>query len=174
MVGVSRSLVGSAVLVLVTACSGMEAPATAGSAEDEAAIRAAVTAYANAYTARDAAALAAVATEDYESVNTDGSPITGRAGLQALVAAEMAMMPADLQITVSATTDYLRWLSADAAVAGGTWSSTGAPAGMGPERGAWMSVFRRDADGQWRMSHGMSAPYMPPPAMPDSAAAPPQ
>lgn len=169
MIGVRRSLVGSAALVLVTACSGMGAPATAGSAEDEAAIRAQVTAYANAYTAKDAAALAAIATEDYESVGPDGSRTSGRAALQEVVAAEMAMMPAELTITVSATTDYLRWLSADAAVAGGTWSSTGAPAGMGPDRGAWMSVFRRDADGQWRMSHGMSVPYMPPPAAPAPA-----
>lgn len=174
MVGLKSSRIGVAALLLAAGCAGMEAPATAGSAEDEAAIRAAVTAYASAYTARDAAALAAIATEDYESVGPDGARVDGRAGLQALVAAEMAMMPADLAITVTATTDYLRWLSADAAVAGGTWSSTGAPAGMGPERGAWMSVFRRDADGQWRMSHGMSAPYMPPPAMPDSAAAAPQ
>ncbi|MFN2317288.1 MAG: SgcJ/EcaC family oxidoreductase [Gemmatimonadales bacterium] len=137
-----------------------------GTAEDEAAIRAQVTAYANAYTARDAAALAAIVTEDYESVAPDGRRISGRAGVQEMVAEEMAMMPADVAMTVTATTDFLRWLSADAAVAGGTWSAMGAPAGMGPDRGAWLSVFVRDSDGQWRESNGMSAPYMPPPAPP--------
>lgn len=161
-----RAAVGTLAVVALASCAGMEAPAATGSAEDEAAIRAQVTAYANAYTAKDAAALAAVATEDYESVGADGSRMSGRAALQEMVAAEMAMMPAEMTITVTATTDFLRWLSADAAVAGGTWSSTGAPAGMGPERGAWMSVFVRDSDGQWRMSNGMSAPYMPPPAPP--------
>jgi len=160
----SHLLAGAVAMVLVSACAGAEAPAATGSAEDEAAIRAQVAAYAAAYTAKDAAALAALATEDYESVNPDGSKTSGRAALQAAVAAEMAMMPAEVAMTVSATTDYLKWLSADAAVAGGTWSAAGAPAGMGPDRGAWISVFRRDADGQWRMSHGMSAPYTPPPA----------
>ncbi len=166
MVRFVRAAVGAVAVVGVASCAGMNAPATAGSAEDEAAIRAQVTAYANAYTARDAAAVAAIATEDYESVGPDGSRVSGRAAVQDMLAAEMAMMPADMPMTVTATTDYLRWLSADAAVAGGTWSSTGAPAGMGPDRGAWMSVFRRDSDGQWRMSHGMSAPYMPPPPAP--------
>ncbi len=159
-------LAGVVVTVALAACAGAEPAATTGTPEDEAAIRAAVTTYANAYSAKDAAALAAVATEDYEAVNLDGTRISGRGGLQQLVAAEMAMMPPEVSITVTATTDYLRWLGADAAVAGGSWSSTGAPAGVGPERGAWMSVFRKDADGQWRMSHGMSAPYMPPPPAP--------
>lgn len=170
MVRLARVMIGAAGLVALAACMETEAPAMSGTPEDEAAIRAQVTAYANAYTAKDAAALAAIATEDYESVGPDGTRMSGRAAVQEMVAAEMAMMPAELTITVTATTDYLRWLSADAAVAGGTWSSTGAPAGMGPERGAWMSVFRRDSDGQWRMSNGMSAPYMPPPAAPDAAA----
>lgn len=172
MIRYMRAVVGAVAMVGLAACAGMEAPATSGSAEDEAAIRAQVTAYANAYTARDAAALAAIATEDYETVGPDGTRISGRSGLQEMVAAEMAMMPPEVSVTVSATTEYLRWLSADAAVAGGTWTASGAPAGMGPERGAWMSVFRRDTDGQWRMSHGMSAPYMPPPPAPaDTTAA---
>lgn len=162
MNGKQQWLAGAMVMMTLAACATAEPAATAGTSEDEAAIRAQVTAYANAYSAKDAAALAAIATEDYESVGTDGSRMSGRAAVQEAVAAEMAMMPAELTITVTATTEYLRWLSADAAVAGGTWSSTGGPAEMGPGRGAWMSVFRRDADGQWRMSNGMSAPYMPP------------
>lgn len=157
------------VTTLIVACAPAANAPTAGTAEDETAIRAQVTAYANAYSARDAAALAAITTDDYEAVNPDGSRVNGRSGVEQMVAAEMAMMPADVPMTVTATTDYFRWLSADAAVAGGTWSSMGAPAGMGPDRGAWMSVFRRDTDGQWRMSHGMSAPYMPPPPAPATA-----
>jgi uncharacterized protein (TIGR02246 family) len=163
MFRLARVMIGAAGLVALAACAETEAPAMSGTPEDEAAIRAQVTAYANAYSTKDAAALAAITTEDYESVGPDGSRMSGRAAVQEMVAAEMAMMPADMAISVTATTDYLRWLSADAAVAGGTWSSTGAPAGMGPDRGAWMSVFVRDTDGQWRMSNGMSAPYMPPP-----------
>ncbi len=152
--------------IALTACATAEPMPMAGTAEDEAAIRAQVTAYAAAYTAKDAAALAAIATEDYEAVNGDGTKLNGRAAVQEMVAAEMAMMPADVTVTVSATTEYLRWMSATHAVAGGTWTATGAPPGSGPDRGAWISVFRKDADGQWRMSHGMSAPYMPPPAAP--------
>lgn len=172
MVRLIRRMAGSAALLTLTACAGMDAPAATGSAEDEAAIRAQVTAYANAYTARDAAALAAFVTEDYESTNPDGSRISGRAGVQEMITSELAMMPPEVTLSVSATTDYLQWLNADAAVAGGTWTASGAPPGAGPDRGAWMSVFRRDTDGQWRMSHSMSAPYMPPPAAPaDSAAA---
>lgn len=161
-----QGMAGVVVAVLLAACAGAEPAATTGTPEDEAAIRAQVTAYASAYSAKDAAALAAIATEDYVAVSADGSRISGRAAVQQMVAAEMAMMPADVSITVSATTDYLHWMSATHAVAGGTWSTTGAPAGSGPDRGSWISVFRKDADGQWRMSHGMSAPYMPPPPAP--------
>lgn len=164
-----RLVTGAVALAAMAACAGAEPAATTGTAEDEAAIRAQVTAYAAAYTAKDAAALAAFATEDYQAVNADGSKTSGRAAVQASVAAEMAMMPAEVSMTVSATTDYLTWMSATHAVAGGTWSATGAPAGSGPDRGAWMSVFRKDADGTWRMSHGMSAPYVPMPAMPPAA-----
>jgi uncharacterized protein (TIGR02246 family) len=152
--------------IALTACATAEPMPMMGTAEDEAAIRAQVTAYANAWAAKDAAALAAITTEDYEAVNPDGTKLTGRAAVQEMVAAEMAMMPADVTMGLSATTEYLEWMSATHAVAGGTWSATGMPAGAGPDRGAWMSVFRKDADGQWRMSHGMSAPYMPPPAPP--------
>lgn len=163
-----RALLGMTGLVVLSACAA-PAPPAQGSAEDEAAIRASVAAYAGAYGSRDAAALAAQVTEDYEATNPDGSRVNGRAAVQEMVAAEMAQMPAEVSMSVSATVDYLRWLSADAAVAGGSWTATGMPAGAGPDRGSWMSVYRRDADGQWRMSHGMSTPYMPPPAAPAPA-----
>lgn len=156
-----------AALMAVAACTDMD-DATMGTAEDEAAIRAIATGYASAYSARDAAGLAALATEDYEAVSPEGTRISGRAAFQASLAEEMAMMPAELSITVSATTDFLRWIDATHAVAGGTWSSTGMPAGMGPERGSWMIVARKDADGTWRAMSGSSAAYMPPPAMPDT------
>jgi len=143
-----------------------------GSAEDEAAIRGAVSAYASAYSAKDAAALAALVTEDYETVLPNGTRVSGRTGFQEMTTAEMAMAPAEVTMTLTATTDYLRWLSADAAVAGGTWSAAGAPAEMGPNRGSWMGVFRRDADGQWRMATGSSTPDMPVPAAPPASPAP--
>jgi uncharacterized protein (TIGR02246 family) len=154
--------------VVMAACAPAEPEpmATTGTAEDEAAIRASVTSYAAAYGSKDAAALVAHATEDYEAVGPDGTMLSGRAGLQEVVAAEMAMVPADVSIAVSATVGFLRWISADAAVVGGTWTAAGMPAGMGPDRGSYLSVYRRDTDGQWRMSHGMSAPYMPPEAPP--------
>lgn len=162
-------VLGSA--VALTACQPA-APAAMGSADDEAAIRAMVTAYATAWGAKDPAALASMVTEDYETVLPNGTRITGRAAYQEMAAAEIAMMPADLTMTLSATTDYVRWLSADAAVAGGTWTAAGAPPEAGPNRGSWMGVFRRDTDGQWRMSNGASAPDIPMPAPPPAATTP--
>jgi uncharacterized protein (TIGR02246 family) len=168
MFGTHGRFFAAASALLLAACGGMAEIDMMGTPEDEAAIRDLSTQYAAAYSARDAAALANLATEDYQAVSPDGQMVNGRAALQTMMAEEMNMMPADLQMQLSATTDFVRWIDADNAVAGGTWTASGAPEGMGPDRGSWIAVARQDADGTWRMASGMSAPYMPPPAMPDS------
>jgi uncharacterized protein (TIGR02246 family) len=169
MVRLMGRMAGSAMVLALAACAGMEAPATAGSAEDEAAIRGVLTQWGAAYSARDAAGIAALVTENYEEVMPDGRHIQGRAALQAAVAEELGMIPAEVSITLTVTTDFLHWIGADAAAAGGSWTVTGAPEGSGPSRGSWLGVLRRDTDGQWRMANGLGSAYVPPAAPPTPA-----
>lgn len=169
MVRLMQRLAGSAIVLALAACAGMEAPATAGSAEDEAAIRGVATQWGAAYSARDAAGIAALVTENYEEVMPDGRHVQGRAALQTALAEELGMIPAEVTMTLTVTTDYLHWIGADAAAAGGSWTVAGVPEGSGPSRGSWLGVFRRDTDGQWRMANGLGSADMPPAAPPTPA-----
>jgi uncharacterized protein (TIGR02246 family) len=168
MFGTHGRFFAAASALLLAACGGMAEIDMMGTPEDEAAIRQFSDQYVAAFAARDAAAAGMLVTEDYQTVMPDGTMQSGRAAFQSSVAEEMAMMPPDMSVTMSGTTDMIRWINATTAVAAGTWSATGMPAGAGPDRGSWLAVMEKDADGMWRMAHGMSAPYMPPPAMPDS------
>jgi uncharacterized protein (TIGR02246 family) len=62
--------------------SGVAPSAPAGAAEDEKAIRATISAFAQAFQNGDAAAIAQLFTEDAEAVDADGASIQGRAALQ--------------------------------------------------------------------------------------------
>lgn len=170
MNGKRQRLAGAMVVMALAACATAAPVATTGTAEDEAAIRAVATAYANAYNAKDAAGIGALMTEDYDAVGPDGTRMSGRAMVESSTAAEFAAFPAGATITLNVATDFVDWIDANNATAAGTWTVAGLPPGAGQDRGSWLAVFRKDADGQWRMSGGLTSPYIPPPAMPDSAA----
>lgn len=162
----SHLLAGAAAMVLVSACAGAAAPAATGTADDEAAIRAVATGYATAYNAKDAAGIAALMAEDYDAVGPDGMRMTGRAAVESMTATELAAIPAGATITLNVTTDFVRWIDANNATAAGGWTVAGLPPGVGQDRGSWLGVFRKDADGQWRMTGGLTSPYIPPPPAP--------
>ncbi len=145
------------VALAVMACAA-PAPAGTGSAEDEQAIRALADRYSAAYAARDTAALAALVAEDYETVDPTGRHTQGRSGFSAAVAQELAMMPANMPLTMRAGTNFVRWIDANHAVAGGTWETGPAMPGM-PTKGSWMAVVVKQ-DTTWRMMAALGAPDM--------------
>ena len=158
-----------ALLVLALACTpksdGGGAAAT-GTPEDEQAIHALTDKYAAAFTARDTAALGAITASDFEVVDATGKHQQSRAEAIASAARDYAMMPANMPMTMKATTTFVRWIDATHAVAGGTWETTPAMAGM-PSKGSWLAVDVKQGS-EWKVVSALGAPdltaMMPAPA----------
>jgi len=163
-----RLLQGSAILgvLVLAACSG----ATAGSAADEAALRGMGAKYAEAFNKGDAAAMAAMVTDDYEVVSPDGTEVKGRAAFEE-AEKKSAAQRTGLGLRLAVQTSYVKWAGADHAAVGGTWTMAGAPTGMG-DRGAWSFMATKGADAVWRLSTGLVAQYVPPPPAPAATPTP--
>jgi len=165
MLSVTAALCFLAVLA-TAACAPAPAPApTTGTPADETAIRAMGPAYAEAWNKADVAAMVNFTTDDYEGVRPDGTAVKGRAGVEA-EAKEGATSRAGLPLKLAIETTMVRFSSATSAATGGTWTVSGAPAGSGPEKGAWSATVLKGTDGQWRMATALVADYMPPPPAP--------
>lgn len=130
-------------VALVAGCTPA-APAT-GSAADEQAVRDIATAYAAAWDKGDAPAIAAMVTEDYHGFDIMGSYFADRAAFEKATAEQLTARPAGQTITI--TTSYVRFLGANAAAAGGTWTIAG-PAGPLPSAGVWTATDVK-VDGKW-------------------------
>lgn len=156
-----RLLCGAALagLVVVGAC----AQPTAGSAADETALREMGPKYAEAFNKGDTAALAAMVTEDFQSVGTDGTMTSGRAAFEESEKKQAAQR-VGLPLKLAVETKFVKWAGANHAAIGGTWTMAGVPAGMGADKGAWSSVAEKGADGQWRLSTALVADNPAPPA----------
>jgi uncharacterized protein (TIGR02246 family) len=148
----------------VLALAACAAP-TAGSAADETALRAMGGKYADAFNKKDAAALAAMVTDDYQAVSPDGTEVKGKAAFEE-TEKQSAAGRTGMDLKLSVQTTIVKWAGADHAAIGGTWTMAGIPAGMGGDKGAWSGVAEKGADGQWRLATGMVAQYVPPPAAP--------
>jgi uncharacterized protein (TIGR02246 family) len=153
----------------LSACAG--APPAApkqGTAQDETALRGLAEKYTASFNANDAAALAQMVTEDFENIGADGSHTKGRAAFQQMEETGIKEREkAGLKVALSATTGYVSWIDATNAVVAGTWSMTGLPPGAA-DKGAWIVVCEKEADGQWRMANSLVAemPAPPPPPQP--------
>jgi len=148
-----------ALLALALACtpkSGGGAPAT-GTAEDEQAIRALTDKYAAAFTAKDTTALGAITANDFEIVDPTGKHQQSRADALAAAARDYAMMPANMPVTMKATTTFVRWIDATHAIAGGTWETPSMP-GM-PSKGSWLAVDVKQGN-EWKVQSALGAPDM--------------
>lgn len=143
------SVLAAGALVALAACSPPPAAPTTGTPADEQQIRSLANAWATAFTTRDTKPVAAVTADDYEDVTPQGVHEQGAKAMLDAMAKQMAMMPAEPKMTVSATTTYVRFLSDKAAVAGGTYTMAGGPPNM-PSRGAWMGVAVKK-DSTWKM-----------------------
>ncbi len=162
----------STVAVLSLVLAACPAPggdaATTGTPEDEAALRANGDAWAAAWNARDAAGIAALMASEYHEVTPMGQHLSTAAEAQANHAAEFAQMPPG--VTIALATEFTKFIDGNNAYSGGTWTTTGMPAGM-PTRGSWLVVSVKDSTG-WKIASGLGStdvtPMMPA-AAPDSA-----
>ena len=159
-------------LALLLACSapqGGGSAAATGTAEDEQAVRAIAGKYAAAMSAKDTAAFGAILADDYQVVEATGKMVQGRAGAVAMAAQEFAMMPAGMSMSMKTTTDFVRWIDATHAVAGGTWETSPAMPGM-PSKGSWLANAEKKGN-DWKVTSALGAPDMTP-MMPPPAPAP--
>jgi uncharacterized protein (TIGR02246 family) len=154
--------------VLVAACPATPGTTTA-TAEDEAALRTSSEAWATAWNARDAAAMAALMSDDYHEVTPMGQHFTSASDAQANLADELAQMPTG--VTIELDTEYTTFIDGNNAYAGGTWTTSGMPAGM-PTKGSWLVIYVKDSTG-WKIASGLGStdvtPLMPAPPAEDAA-----
>ena len=131
-------------LLLIAGCAAPPPP-TSGTPADEAAIRSMGNKYAEAWNKGDVATLASMVTDDYEAVDPDGAVVKGRVGAEAREKAAAAQR-AGANLKLSIDTVLLKWVGANAAAVGGTWSLAGAPPESGPTKGAWSTLVVKGAD----------------------------
>jgi uncharacterized protein (TIGR02246 family) len=142
--------------MLAILCTGLTVSASAAAAQtdsraaDEAEIRAVVTRQGDAWSRHDAAAYAALFTEDCNVVNVLGWWWKGRAELQTKLTAAFAFVFRESQLTM--TDVEVHFLAPDVAVAHAHWTMTGAknPASGAsqPSAGIQTLVLTRNA-GHW-------------------------
>lgn len=155
----AKALLAVVTMAAIAACAPAPAPmAMTGTPADEQAIRDLFERVETAWNTKDAAAMTAMVTEDYNSVSPDGEHTMGRAAYGESTAAEFAgERPEGMMLSVD--TAYVHWHTADVATVGGPWSVSGLPEGA-PSTGSWMCVVKRTGD-QWLMSNGLVASFMP-------------
>lgn len=113
---------------------------------DEAAIRASIATFVQAFQARDPAALAALFTEDAQILSDEAEPITGRAAIQAQFEADFRTYPENVKPTLAVNTESIKFLSADVALEQGTSTLTAAGTGAPPETSRYAVIFVKRND----------------------------
>src|SRR5512141_2465221 len=130
----------SVLVVMLLVAAACAAPSSTGTAADEQAIRDTGAKWSEGWNKGDVKAMAAMITDDYESIDASGSHTQGRPAFEQAMAAQFAGRPAGMTMTI--TTGFVKWLSATSAVAGGGWSVTGPSAAMSA-RGSWISAYQK-------------------------------
>lgn len=148
-------LFASVAVLALAACSPPAAAPTTGTPADETAIRGLASAWATAFSTGDTKPVAAVLADDYEDFTPNGVHNKGPTMLLDQMTKDMANMPKDMKMTMGATTEYVRFLSDKAAVAGGSYTMTGGMPGM-PTKGAWMGVAVKK-DSTWKMASSLGS-----------------
>jgi uncharacterized protein (TIGR02246 family) len=126
-------------------------------AADEEALRKNGAAYAKAFSAGDAKALAAFWTEDADYVDTAGRLVRGRAAIEKDLAALFAKSGG---LTLTITPESFRFLSPDVVVETGLARVT--KAADGSSSASRFTVVHVKRDGRWLLSSVRESPYEPP------------
>ncbi len=160
-------VLGAVAALAIAACAPAPPPMK-GTADDEVALRGMAGRYSAAFNANDAAALQQDTSDDFESIGPDGVHTKGRAAAQQMDEAGMKeRQAAGLKLTLTATTGYVTWIDATHAVVAGTYTMAGLPPGAS-DKGAWMLVAKKGADGKWKSTNSLVSelPAPPPPPPP--------
>lgn len=139
----------SEILGLLLILAAVAAAASAANSEDESRIRQVQSAQADAWNRHDAAAYAALFTDDGDCINVLGWWWKGRAEIQSKLTAAFAFVFRDSRLEITETT--VRFLAPDIAVAHVRWTMSGAktPPGMPePRQGIEIQVLQKKS-GHW-------------------------
>lgn len=163
-----RFVVVPLALALIAACAPKVA--TTGSAADEEAIRSRAAVFSDAWNKGDSKALSAMMSDDIHSIEATGEHLEGKAAWEKATSDQFAARPAGQSLTIN--TSYLRWIDANSAATGGTWSVAGAPAGA-PAAGTWSNTLVRSGTGWTVIASHVAVNYVPPaPMAADTSKAP--
>lgn len=148
-------------LALIAACAP-KTTATTGSAADEEAIRGRAAVFADAWNKGDTKTLSAMMSDDIHEIEGNGEFVEGKAAWEKGSDAAFAIRPAGQSLTIE--TKYLRWIDANSAATGGTWTLAGAPAGA-PTAGTWSNTLVRAGTGWNVITSHVAVNYVPPAPM---------
>jgi uncharacterized protein (TIGR02246 family) len=158
----ARAWIGVLLVTSVAACAPAPPP-TQGTSDDEVAMRGMAAKYAAAFNAADAAALAQMVSDDFEALGADGVHVKGRRAFQAEQEKQFKdRLALGLKLTLDAKAVYLTWIDVNHAVVGGSYTMAGLPAGA-PDKGSWIVVNKRGADGKWVMTNSLVSEFVAPP-----------
>jgi uncharacterized protein (TIGR02246 family) len=137
----------------LAACAPAASPAPPDTtAEDTAAINTLRDAWARAYNAGDAAALAAFYADNAIRMDNEAPTAVGRSAIQQAIAAQVAEAPGT---TITLTSEEMQ-LMGDHAFDRGMFSATVTPAGGGAamtSSGRYLVLLHKQADGSWKLTH---------------------
>jgi len=145
-----------AICVVAMACTASE---KSKSEADVRAIEALMAKYVSGYESKDVENFVNVFTEDAMRMPPNGSTIVGREGIRAYYDEWFKKESLDVSVTPS---EIHVW--GDSAVAWGTYEATVTSTTDGTskeDRGKWVNVFKRGADGSWRFHRNIWNSDMP-------------
>ena len=164
-----RKAADSLVVLAAAAIAACSAPQTAAdpapTAADSAAVRTIGDAYEIAWAAGDASALGQLVTENYYGVEPDGTILNGRAAFEGYEKASADSRKGST-MALDIAPGNITFVNSSTASSSGTWTLKGAPPGSGPDKGSYLAISVKGADGKWRMQSALAAAYVPPPAAP--------
>jgi len=149
-------LITTIILVLLALAGQSEAQRS--SPTDEETVRSNTDAWMDAWNRGDTSAISQLVTEDYEVVMPDGTQIKGRVAYEKALASSVARRQGKSSRSLKIV--FVKLLTADVAVASGTWARSGGVSG--PGNGSWAATYIKKS-GQWLMASGLWATADPPP-----------
>jgi uncharacterized protein (TIGR02246 family) len=139
------------IMIVLLALPGQSEAQRSAPTEEET-IRSKTDAWMEAWNRGDTSAISQLVTEDYEVVMPDGTHIKGRAAYEKALARSVARRQGTASRSVKIV--FVKLLTADVAVASGTWARSGGVSG--PGNGSWVVTYIKKS-GQWLMASGLWA-----------------
>lgn len=157
--GFSIAAIGA--VVLASACGGAAPEQAASTPADPAPINDVRASYQAAYNAGDAAAVAALFTDDAISMPDHHSALEGKAAIQQYLEQIFSQYTATISITPADTE-----ITGDVAHEHGSFSITVTPKAGGntvTDGGKYIVILKRQSDGAWKIHHDIDNSNSPPP-----------